>query len=102
MTMKERVNLVIFMAVDEVNQMLPKEKRLKKSEDSVLLSPVGGLDSLGLVNLIVATEEKVKEELGVILTLADERSISAQNSPFKTIGTLADYIALLLEEKTGG
>ena len=88
--------------VDEINQQLPKEQRLEKSIDTILSGQSGKLDSLGLVNLIVATEQKIEEEYGITITLANERAISQNNGPFKTIGTLADYIALLLKEKTSG
>lgn len=101
MKTKEKAIQLLFRAVDEVNRMMPKQKRLKKSEDTVLFGRSAALDSLGLVNLIVAAEEKIKEECAVALSLADERSISAEDSPFRTIGTFAEYIALLLEENTG-
>lgn len=100
MTKNERIIQAIFSAVDEVNQQLPKEQQLEKSIDTVLFGQSGRLDSLGLVNLIVTTEQRIEEEFGVPITLANERAMSQNNSPFKTIGTLADYTALLLEEKT--
>jgi len=59
----------------------------------------GKLDSLGLVNLIVAVEAMVEDELDVTITLADEKAMSMKNSPFRTIQTLADYINLLIERE---
>jgi len=96
----KRVIEVIFSAIDEVNQQLPEEQRLEKAVDTALYGRSAKLDSLGLVNLIVATEEKIEEEFGVAITIADERAMSQKNSPFKTVRTLADYISLLLKEKT--
>lgn len=98
-TKRERVIQAMFSAVDEINEELPKEEQLEKSIDTVLFGRSGKLDSLGLVILIVATEQKIEEEFGVTITLADERAMSQNNSLFKTIGTLADYIVLLLEER---
>ena len=98
MAKAERVIQAIFRAVDELNQQQPKEQRMEKSIDTVLFGRSGKLDSLGLVTLIVAAEQKVGEEFGVSITLADERAMSQKNSPFKTIGSLVDYISLLLEE----
>jgi len=102
MTTKERITQVILSAIDEVNMQLPKEQQLDKFVDTVLFGSSGKLDSLGLVTLIIATEQKIEQELGITITLADERAISQKNSPFRTIGTLADYSSLLLEENSNG
>jgi len=99
MTDNQRVVQIIFNAVDELNQQLPKEQYLEKSTDTALL---GRLDSLGLINLIVATEQKIEEDLGASITLVDERTLSQENSPLRNIGALADHVALLLGEKTNG
>ena len=99
MTTNERVIQAIFSALEEVNQQLLKEQRLEKSIDTVLLGESGHLDSVGLVTLIVATEEKIEEEFGVSITLTDKRALSQKESPFKTIGMLTNYIVLLLGEK---
>jgi len=100
MTNNKRITNVIFSAVEEVNGQLPRKQRLEKSIDTILFGKSGKLDSLALVNLIVAVEEKIQEEFGVTVTLADERAMSQTNSPFKSLGTLADYVALLLEGQT--
>ena len=100
MTNNERITNVIFSAVEEVNDQLPRKQRLEKSIGTILFGKSGKLDSLALVNLIVAVEEKIQEEFGVTVTLADERAMSQTNSPFKSLGTFADYVTLLLEEQT--
>lgn len=57
------------------------------------------LDSLGLVTLIVDLEQKIEVTFDVALTLANERAMSQKNSPFLTVGSLADYICALLSEQ---
>ena len=100
---KEKVIQAIFRAVDELNQQLPRRQRLRKSVDTFLFGDHGVLDSLGLVNLIVTTEQKIEEEFGIAITLSDEKALSQKdNSPFETIEKLADYISLFLEEKADG
>lgn len=96
MSNKEKIIDAIYAAVDEINQQLPQEKQLDKTCDTVLFGKSGKLDSLGLVNLIVATEQKIEDEFEVTLTLADEKAMSQKTSPFKTVGTLADYILSIL------
>ena len=95
----EKVIQAIFDAIDEINEQYAEEQqRLTKLADTVLFGESGKLDSLGLVNLIVATEQRLEELFDVSLTLADEKAMSQKNSPFRTVGTLAEYISKLLEE----
>ena len=66
--------------------------------DARLIGRGGLLDSLGLVQLIVAYEEKVFERTGRSLTLADDRAFARERSPFRTPATLAAYVTELLAE----
>jgi len=67
-----------------------------------LAGDFGRLDSAGLINLIVLTEQKTAQELGRTILLTDERTMSQINAVFRTLGSLADYIHLLLNEKRDG
>jgi len=86
-------------SIEEINRQLENEHQLEKSTNTVLFGEGGKLDSLGLINLVVAVEQNIEDEFDVTITLADERAMSQENSPFRTVGSLADYIELLLEEK---
>jgi len=100
MSDSNKLTQAIFDAIDEINEQIPKEQqRLTKSVDTVLFGESGKLDSLGLVNLIVATEQKLEELFEISITLADEKAMSQKNSPFRTVGTLTEYISKLMEEK---
>lgn len=61
------------------------------AEDTVLVGQGARLDSLGLVTLIVDVEQRIGDEAGVRVTLADERAMSAAKSPFRTVGSLVDH-----------
>ena len=100
MVSRDKIIQTIFDVIDELKQQVPVIQHLDKSVDTVLFGQSGQLDSLGLVNLIVATEQKIEEEFGVAMTLADEKALSHESSPFRTIGTLVDYISLLLEKSS--
>jgi D-alanine--poly(phosphoribitol) ligase subunit 2 len=95
---KETIIQTIYGVVDEINLQQPDNGQLEKSLDTVLFGQNGKLDSLGLVNFVVAAEQNIEEALGVSVSVSDERAMSQKNSPFRTIGTLIDYICILLTE----
>ena len=99
MTREKAIEQLIFSSVEDVNKEFPKEKRLRKATDTVLFGGSCDLDSLGLVTLLAAIEQRIEDELGISITLADERAMSQKYSPFRTIGTLKDYILMLINEK---
>jgi acyl carrier protein len=92
----------VYRAVDEVNELQPSGVNLEKSLKTALFGDGAILDSLGLVGLIVAVEEQIQDEFGVAVTLADERALSQSQSPFLTIGTLVDYVNMLISEGDDG
>ena len=92
---RERVIQALLRAVDEVNPQLPRGRKLARSLDAVLVGDASPLDSLGLVNLVVAAEEKVEQAFGVTVSLVDEAA--APEGPFRTLGTLADHLQAVLE-----
>jgi acyl carrier protein len=100
MSKKESITNILYEIIDQTNQTLPADKKhLKKALDTPLFGESAVLDSLGLVNFIVSTETALQEKFKIPIVLADERAMSQNSSPFRTIGTLADYIATLLDEK---
>jgi acyl carrier protein len=91
----------IYGVLDEFNQELPLGLKLGKSTETVLYGENGQLDSIKLVHLIVAVEERVEQEFGVTVTLADERAMSMRNSPFATVASLSSYVSSLLSSQAG-
>lgn len=89
---------LIFETIDEMNLELDSSDQIEKNEDTVIFGIDSALDSIGLVNFITIIEQKIEEETGKFITIADERAMSMENSPFKTIGTLKEYIELLINE----
>ena len=96
--MHEKITQMLFSVIDELNQLRPTEERLEKDLKTPLAGEFGRLDSAGLINLIVMTEQQTAEELGIPIVLTDDRTMSQVNQVFRTLGTLADYIHLLLKE----
>ena len=88
----------IMDAIDEINERYPEEKRLSKSVDTVLTGESGKLDSLGLVSFVVSVEERIQNDLGVNISLADE--IGNVDGALRTPETLAEHIANELQSNT--
>ena len=95
---KANVVDLVLNAVEELNQQLLPHEQVPLSVDAQLFGSGGNLDSLGLVNLIVLVEERATNELGVSITLTNEKKLSQENSPFRSVQTLASHIHALLEE----
>ena len=80
----------------------PGEASATTGEDTRLFGPDGPLDSASLVSLIVEVEQQISEISGTEILIADDRAMSQAHSPFRTIGSLADYIQTLLKENREG
>lgn len=97
--MRERVQGIVVDVIHQFNQQYAGRYELKPSLDTVLFGLNGVLDSLGLVSFIVAVEMKIEQEFHRPTVLADARAISQQNSPFRTVETLIDYIVNVIGEE---
>lgn len=88
----------IYDAINEINEDLEQSEKILRSEDAQIFGTSSSLDSMGLVNLITLIEQRIEDETGKFISIADEKAMSMQSSPFKTVATLKEYIANLLNE----
>jgi acyl carrier protein len=97
----ERTRIIefIYEAIDETNTQQAANNHLLKSLNTILIGPGGSLDSLGLVNFIVALEGVISDKLDIDVALADERAMMQEESPFRTVDTLADYIEVQIKDQ---
>ena len=101
MSTSDEIRAAVEAAVDETNEDRPAGERIAKEPEAVLFGRGGRLDSLGLVQFLVAVEEEIGDRFDVDLTLADERAMSESRSPFRTLGTLIEYVGRRLTEESG-
>lgn len=87
---------IVRDAIGEVNLTLDKDKELATDETTPLVGSGTSLDSLALVNLIVAIDSRVYEVCGAELGLVEAMDADPAQSPLRTIGTLIDYVAAKL------
>jgi acyl carrier protein len=102
MNTTENIVAAIYRAVDWINGELPPDRQLIKAPETRLLGSQSVLDSMHLVSLLVTVEREMEDAFGVALTLADERALSMNASPFRSIQSLADYIGILITDARNG
>ena len=100
MSHHEQAKQIISESVDSINTrlQLSGDREILNTEDEILLGEGGRLDSLSLVHLTVAVEEKTEALTGRAIILVDDRAMSQKEQPLETIGSLIRYIELLLSE----
>lgn len=88
---REEVLEIVRDAVTAFNETRDEEP-LAYAPETPLYGAHSTLDSLDLVALLVEVESRLAERFGLEQALSDDRALSQQRSPFRTIGTLTDYI----------
>lgn len=96
MTKEEALRLVLG-ALENLNQEL--DRPIEVAPHTKLFGSEAVIDSLSLVSLIVDVETGISDELGVPISLTDDRAINQEVSPFTTPDRLAAYIATLAGER---
>ena len=84
---------IIDLIIETANELGEDEIGLEGqlNEDTVLFGKDGALDSMGLVTLIVAVEQAIEDRFDRSVGLADEKAMSQAKSPYRSVGSLADY-----------
>jgi acyl carrier protein len=86
---------VIYESISDLNLQLLAEQRIEKSSSTVLFGAGGKLDSLGLANFIVITEQKLEERYGFHINLTADDPFSPTTGHFRTVDSLATYVSEL-------
>ncbi|MBQ7199604.1 MAG: acyl carrier protein [Selenomonadaceae bacterium] len=94
----KKISEIILNQIEQYNENLDEKVDLSEGEDTILFGQGGVLDSVDFVTLIIDIEQAVNDEYGENIVISNSRAMSRKNSPFRTVGTLADYIKELLEK----
>ena len=95
--MHEQITKCICNAVALINQTLENKLPIEEGRDCPLYAN-GAMDSISLVTLVSFVEQSIEDEFDQSIILANEKAMSMRNSPFLSVGSLADYTAELLQE----
>jgi acyl carrier protein len=87
---KETINEIVIATIKDYCD--EKEIDVVLSKDTPLIGSTRILDSMGLVNVIVDIETAFLDE-DVEISLTSEAAMSGRISPFRSVGSLCNFIA---------
>jgi len=90
-----KINTIVINCIREYVET--EEMNIDVNENTKLFGDNSGLDSMGLVNIIIDIETKLAEE-DINITLTSENAMSRSSSPFRSVSTLTEYIQELIGE----
>jgi len=91
---QQRSEEVVLRAISDLNQLRPLTDAIPVSLTVVFRGEGAALDSLTLVNLLVAIEDEYRQEFAREISLAPELALPAEQSSFRSARTLADHLAV--------
>ena len=97
-TTRRDVLAIVYSCIAELNHQLPPTAQLQQLEDTVLLDPASGLDSLGVVNLITSIEEQIQVRFGLSIPISLPDS-SSSGDPWRNVGALVDFLTDLINNQ---
>ena len=94
---QSRVEETIYAAIDDFNEQWPDGPQIDKAPHAPLFGQDGPLDSLSLVHFVVTVEEAINDTFAANITLASEKAMAEERSPFRTVGAFVDFAVDLLK-----
>ena len=95
---RARASRIVIDAVGEYNQRVESGMQVSVEPTSALYGDGGGLDSLGLLDLIIFLETKLEQELGRPVAIVEE-SAATDAAPFRTVESLIVAVSAILHSR---
>jgi len=87
---------IVRKSIEELNSLLPKEKKLEIKDSTPLVGTKSVLESIDIVNLFVNLDKNLKEKKDFTLSFDD---ILENVDQLKTIGSLETFLNNKSEKK---
>lgn len=99
MNRAEVLDLIVTTLQNLLESDSDSETSIHFDERTRLYGSEGLLDSLRLVTLVLDLEQEINDHMGTSITITDSRAMSQERSPFRMVGSLADYILDRLQDE---
>lgn len=71
-------------------------------ESLTLIGSKAPFSSIELVSILIDIEQEINSKYDTTISLMDEKAMSQRNSPFRSVGSLVDYIYDLVNNDVNG
>lgn len=95
--MSETITKLIYKSLDDIAKISPEALLVERNEEGLIYGRDGPLDSLGLINFIVALEKNIRDEFHRTIDLTLEDFISVEASPFRSIRSTRVHVSSLIK-----
>ena len=89
---RQAIETLILDSVKMLAEDFDLETLKQPTTGATLYGENGALDSMALVNLIADIEDALAAQYTVSIALADEKAMSAKNSPYRSVTSLTDAV----------
>ena len=89
---RNEVLSIIRDAITDLNEELDYDHLREITDVTPIFDGDDSIDSLSLVSLIVDIEARVEDSFAVEVVLASEKAMSMQNSPYRNVASLSDFV----------
>ena len=92
MTLRDDLQRIVDEALDEFNDLLSPEEKVRKAPGTRLLAADGKLDSMGAITLVVALDSGLVRRFGHSAGLTENPRIFEVDGPMRSVGALVDFL----------
>ena len=100
-TSQREVMELLAAALSDLNEQLPESAQLGLGENAPLLGDGGGLDSLAMINLVAAIEEKIEARYNIYVAVSSQDVAAEGEDPWQTVGTMANFLTRRINASLG-